>query len=557
MKKQRELNLKMLKNKTVIKAHESKNKLLLTILSILLVSVIIAIVFLASVPPVSKDALTHHLAIPKLYLQHGKMMEFPDLHFSYFPMNVDLLYLIPLALGNDIIPKYIHFAFALGTCFFIFSYLNKRLGCNYGILGALFFLTTPIIVKLSSTAYVDLGMIFFSTASLLLLFEWAENDHKLKYLIGSAVFCGLATGTKYVGLVLLLIMAFLIPLIYTWSTKKNPRTLKAFGYTIIFISFVIFFFSPWLIRNYLWTNNPIYPLYNSLFNPGADSVTASMKPLLSRKLLYQESIWQIIALPVRVFFQGEDGSHRFFDGKMSPFLLLLPLYAAMFSSNLRKTGYEKKCILLFICSFFTIVFFTSGMRIRYISPIIPFLSILSVFTVYSIANKNSTIYRKTVAFLISSTFLIFNTAYLYDEFKLIEPFQYITGKVTREEFITKFRPEYPAIRYANKELPYNSKILTIFLGQRGYYFDRNIVFDYQKGKSKLYQILLSSRTVENIKDELRILGITHFIIRLDLFNEWIYKKLPHEKRNLFQLFITNKMILKYKDNNHIILKLKN
>jgi hypothetical protein len=74
---------------------------------------IAAVLVLSCVPPVSKDELVHHLAVPKLYLKHGGMYEIPFMEFSYYPMNVDLLYLLPLSFGNDIVPKFIHFGFAL------------------------------------------------------------------------------------------------------------------------------------------------------------------------------------------------------------------------------------------------------------------------------------------------------------------------------------------------------------------------------------------------------------------------------------------------------------
>jgi len=61
--------------------------LLLGLLAVLIVSIVI----LSCVPPVSKDALTHHLAVPKLYLNHGGIYEIPFMAFSYYPMNLDLL----------------------------------------------------------------------------------------------------------------------------------------------------------------------------------------------------------------------------------------------------------------------------------------------------------------------------------------------------------------------------------------------------------------------------------------------------------------------------------
>ncbi len=61
-------------------------------LLVLLFALIASIVVLSAVPPVSKDELVHHLAVPKLYLKHGGMYEIPFMPFSYYPMNLDLLY---------------------------------------------------------------------------------------------------------------------------------------------------------------------------------------------------------------------------------------------------------------------------------------------------------------------------------------------------------------------------------------------------------------------------------------------------------------------------------
>ena len=94
--------------------------LLIGLLAILIVTVVI----LSWVPPVSRDALTHHLAVPKLYLQHGGIYEIPAIVFSYYPMNLDLLYMIPLYWGNDIAPKFIHFLFALLTAGLLYGYLR-------------------------------------------------------------------------------------------------------------------------------------------------------------------------------------------------------------------------------------------------------------------------------------------------------------------------------------------------------------------------------------------------------------------------------------------------
>ena len=91
------------------------NVFLLVLLAILFGSILI----LSYVPPVSKDALVHHLTVPKLYLNHGGIYEIPFMGFSYFPMNIHLLYMIPLYFKNDMAPKYIHFGFAILTSWLI------------------------------------------------------------------------------------------------------------------------------------------------------------------------------------------------------------------------------------------------------------------------------------------------------------------------------------------------------------------------------------------------------------------------------------------------------
>ena len=233
----------------------------------LLIFLVASVIILSCVPPVSKDELVHHLAVPKLYLKHGGMVEIPFMPFSYYPMNLDLLYLIPLYFGNDILPKFIHFTFALLTAWLIFRYLKRRTSTTAALFGVVFFLSIPIVVKLSITAYVDLGLIFFSFASLILLLKWGESGFKPRYLILSAVMTGLAMGIKYNGLLVWAILTLLVPILYARGLKsKAPGFLRPAGLGAVFFLVALLLFSPWAIRNYHWTNNPVYPLYDGWFN---------------------------------------------------------------------------------------------------------------------------------------------------------------------------------------------------------------------------------------------------------------------------------------------------
>lgn len=535
-----------MKAREKITRHIRTDYLLLFALSGLVFLLIVSIIVLASVPPVSKDALTQHLAVPKLYLKHGGIYEIPFMPSSYSPMNLDLLYLIPLYFRNDIVPKFIHFSFALLTAWLIFNYLKRRISVFYALIGVLFFLSIPIIVKLSITVYVDLGLIFFSTASLLLLLRWIENGFPLKFLIISASFCGLALGTKYNGLITLFILTFFVPFLYSrYQQGIKPNFFKAAGYGTLFLFVALLLFSPWMIKNYIWTSNPIFPLYDHWFNPENAYNRQTVGLFAYRNLVYHETWWQIALLPVRIFFQGQDGNPQFFDGRLNPFLLLFPLVAFYrIKKDPKNVSIEKKIMLTFAVLFFAFAFFTSSLRIRYILPIIPPLVILSIFGLVKmievVRKFNSRFVRNmglAVIFLILSFAIWLNAYYILHQYKYVDPFNYLDGTLTRDGYIDKYRLEYPAMRYINKNIHHpNTKILFIHMGNRGYYCDREYIFDMNHNTSTLRQLVKRSCEPKNVLLGLKEMGITHLLINYDIFDRWVKTNFTYKDQEVFKIF---------------------
>ncbi len=507
------------------------------------------IVILSWVPPVDRDALTHHLFIPKLYLKHGGIYEIPNIPFSYYPMNLDLLYLIPLYFGNDIIPKFIHFLFALLTAFLIYKYLRKRVGLNFALFGALFFLSIPVIVKLSITVYVDLGLIFFTTASLLSLLKWLETD-KIRWIVLSAAMCGLAMGTKYNGLISFFLITLSIPLIYLrYPDKKEQSQGKAMGFACLFLVVSLVLFSPWIIRNYIWKKNPVYPLYNKWFQKVEVQIetddekqkskpTKGLTPFALRKLIYQENGWQILAVPLRIFFEGKDDDPKHFDGKLNPFLLIFPIVFFLGIRNMdQKVRFETLVFVSFSVLFLLIVFFQSDMRIRYTGPMIPPLVILSVYGFRQahrfMTNKFSQSLSTILSALIVTVALLPNCIYIQDQFNKVDPLPFISGKISRGAYIERYRPEYRLIQHINQNLAESSKILFLFIGNRGYYSDRDVFF----GQGWLEKQLQKAGSLNDLKRGLRNSGVTHLLVRLDLLNWWIQEGLPQTQGKIVAEFL--------------------
>ncbi len=534
----------------------------------LLATIIVSVTVLSLVPPVSRDALVHHLNIPKLYIQHGGIYEIPSMEFSYYPMNLDLLYLASLYLGSDIVPKLIHFSFALLTAWLIFSYLKRRLNATYALLGAVFFLSVPIIVKLSITVYVDLGLIFLSTASLMLLLQWIETRFQLKYLLLSAGACGLALGTKYNGLLTLFLMSLFVPFVYSRYAESKKGNIRSAGYGILFVVIALLVFSPWMTRNCLWKGNPVYPLYDNVFNapvsPPSGGVVSEQTEqeggvgglLNYRAIVYGESWWQIAIIPLRIFFEGKDGSEKYFDGKLNPFLLILPMFAFW---RVRKATEaferEKKIFLAFALLFFVFAFFSTAVRVRYISPIVPPLVILAIFgtrnIVEFIRETHNLALRKAgpvMAGLAIMLPLAVNAVYFIDQWRYVNPLSYLSGAVTRDEYIAKYRSEYPAMQYVNKNLPAESRLLFIFLGKRGYYCNREYIPDTHEQVTNLYNTVKKADSPDDLRSGFNKMGVTHLMVEIQIFNGWVNDQFDKEKQNLLREFFNKNAALLYHKN---------
>lgn len=544
--------------------YNRKNNLIeyLMLFSIKSVLAIYAIlVFLMNfVPPFMRDELTHHLFVPKLWIAKGKIFQIPDLLPSYYPMNIDLLYVVPLYFGNDIIPKFIHYAFGLSTAWLIYAYLEKKINSFFALLGALLFLSTPVILKLSVSAYVDLGLIFFSWASFYFLIKWSEEPNHNKLLIISAILCGLACGTKYNGLIVLMILTLNVPILYLFSGNYSySNQITALRKTFLFCSVSIIIFSPWMIKNYIWTNNPLYPLYQNKIAGQDSSLRFSVEPLLQRKLIYKESPLETLLIPIRIFFQGKDDSPKFFDGQLNPFLLLfaiIPFFLKKISERIRK---EQMILGIYALVFLLFVYFTTDMRIRYIAPILPPVVILSTFginSLFNLAERNKwglkNIFR-TITFAIVIIMISINTVYLLKTFSDINPMPYIFGKISKETYLEKRLPEYNTIRYANKIMKKGNKLFALFLGNKGYYFDNEVLF-LQNTFNDIAESYSSDRPLSGWLDENRF---THVIVGVKPFKKWVKKNFSRNAQLLVNELFLNDLKLLYYNNGYALFEIKN
>ena len=519
----------------------------------LLLSAIFIEILLNLTPPISRDAVIHHLAIPKLWIEQGGFYETPWADFSYYPMYVNLFYLVPLIFKNDILPKFIHMLFGFGTGWLIFSYLKRKYDPVWGMLGFVIFFTTPIIIWLSTSAYIDLGMTFFTTASILAFVQWRESEYKsARWLIFSGMVMGVAVGSKYNALMVWFIINLLIMVVYVRDTENQWAAVK---YGFYFLLLTVIVASPWYIKNYILTDNPFYPLFNRFFqslhspSPVSELVKQGMEKSTQHKIgffqmrayMYGENFWETLAIPIRMFFQGDDNSYQYFQGKLNPILIVFLPFVF-----LSKTDRKNNLLFLaFSAIFMFMAFFLTEKQIRYQLPVFPFFSILAVVGIYNIAqvlkgktggkendhqsNRNIRRILSGALVLIIGLLLLPNMAYLKERFDAIKPVPYLLGKESRDDFLRRHLQHYDAALFINGHLPPDATVFTIYFGRRGYYIDRSYFNFPDFGTGMLRKWVKSAETEEKFVQEMKAFKATHIAMRSDLVGQFLQNNFPAEE----------------------------
>ncbi|MBI9074447.1 MAG: hypothetical protein JEZ02_03470 [Desulfatibacillum sp.] len=496
------------------------------------------VLILCATPPFARDALIHHLAIPKIWLRSGGMCEIPWAPYSYHPMNLQLLYWACLFFKSDIAPKFVNMAFGLGTGLLIFSYLRTRVSLAWAGFGSLFFLTVPVILKLQTTVYVDLGLAFFISASVLVLLKWMDQGYGFNRWLVLAAFCmGLAVGTKPNGL---LAWGLVCMLLVFFAARDNAQSQwKAIWWGGLFFLITLLVVSPWYIKNYLLTGNPFYPLFASGSSAypllSNDKVGADLSIFYLRQQLYGEGLLDYILIPVRLFFSGQDDTPQFFDGVLNPLLLVLAPFAFGLKSQRKHTVFMGLFCLLFLI----LAFLKSVPRVRYVVCIVPFLAIMATMglvymqTLTARAGLGKKIFQVWLPVLIAVLGLGYNARYLHTYFLKVNPMPYVLGQESRDTFLEKHVGEYKVVKFINENLPKDARIMLLYMGRRGYYLDRDYFHCNVGGLREVTQIVQDVLDGKSSAERLRSYGGTHVLMKTDFLLKEVAHKYDQAQVELF------------------------
>jgi len=396
----------------------------LTLIFVWIPIVLLGVINLLTVftPEIGFDALWYHLTLPKLWLL--KQQWFFDgglLYYSAMPRLTETVFIPLIKLTGFIGPKLVQYLSGIGICLFIWKILTKQnLSTIAKSLGVSLLYCTWLVSWQSGSAYIDLFRTLLETIA---LFYFTSGSWKK-----GGLFLGLAVGTKWFALGSVAIYSLV------------------FGFPLMIISFLLSL--PWFIISFIYTGNPIYPIFSPVLNQ-------SFLPLGT-------IIKNIFLLPLTITFPSDD-----FISPMVGILVVLSTLA-IFS---RHKIIRKISLMGIIGSVISVVI--NPPSSRFFLPYLPALVIASVYVISLLKNSFQNIF---ISLTIISSLLILGLRMI----AINKYIPFLLGQENQTEFLTRHSDRLPdtfidSDEFVRDHISPGSKILIDKLHNL-YYFPYN--FDH-------------------------------------------------------------------------------
>ncbi|MCD6352287.1 MAG: glycosyltransferase family 39 protein, partial [Armatimonadetes bacterium] len=203
------------------------------------------------------DGLSEHLAQAKTYLRDGRVHPLWYDHHSQFPATMVMLYSLGLALGGQGAAKLFHWTFALMSLLAVRHLARRHLTASAGGPALAVLATTPLVGWLATVGYVDLSSVFFCLVTANYLLSWREKGQG-EDLVRAGLMAGAGMTVKMQGL--FTFGVFLLALLFwAWHLRRGLRPV------LVYVAVAGALASPWYIKTWVITGNPVYPFAYGLF----------------------------------------------------------------------------------------------------------------------------------------------------------------------------------------------------------------------------------------------------------------------------------------------------
>lgn len=491
-------------------------------------------------PPFDWDDLAYHLPAPKLYMEEHRIFYISHISHANLPANIGMLYLLGMLLSSDILAKLFHFLFGVLTLIGVMGLSRRHFNPRSSLLSAGVFYISPLVIFLSRTAYIDLGLTFYELLSVYAFLNWITS-YQPRWLVFLGGMCGFVVGIKYTGIYTVIILGLSIICfgVVKIGIKKTINGVAIFGIICCIVG------SPWYIKNFLYTHNPFYPFLQDLFiNKVALTPMEIITGQSANKVFTMgETLLDSLFLPWNITIHGALG-YLPFGATITPiYLILLPLLLFI---------KEAKTVCVYLVFYIVVKFILWSFGLhstRYLLPIFPFLAIVLTSIFYSIFDTPKLLIIKRVVIIIIIG--IWTAMLSWEGFLIIHfrnPINFILGFESRDDFIKRNAEKgyYNVMKFINERLPQNAKIY--FIGEKkGYYCNRDFIPDFTLLHWNWKY--LDYKDMIKVQEYFKKNQITHILVNTTVISCYYYpdKGVSKEDVESFNQFASKYLKLLYKE----------
>jgi dolichyl-phosphate-mannose-protein mannosyltransferase len=239
-------------------------------------------------PPAEFDVREYHLQAPKEFFEAGRIGFLPHNLYGNMALGTEMFSLLGMVLTGDwwlgsLVGKTVIAAFGPLTGLGLLAAGRRFFSPSVGIVAAVLFVSTPWIVQVSTTGFVEGASALYLLMTLYAFWLWQKSPDRSPmllalcgYMAGSAVSC------KYPG-VLFVVLPFAAGIALmdfekiesgkADGRKRRPRSSSSSprGLPAVSRHLTVFFLAVgigcglWFAKNWTFTGNPTYPLMYGLF----------------------------------------------------------------------------------------------------------------------------------------------------------------------------------------------------------------------------------------------------------------------------------------------------
>lgn len=431
----------------------------------------------ALAPEVEFDALNYHLGVLSLYRSQHQITSVPTHYYSGFPFGMEMIYLFAWLVKDPHLAKLFHFLSGIWVLVAIYAFCRRYLSSKLGLLAGAIFYTAPIVGWESGTAYVDITLTAYTFLCVYAILNWHATGRAGWFYL-SAIFCGAAAAAKYTGMASgLLAVPVIVHRIMTTAEARGRAVRRATLKLLLFATVALAVFSPWLIKNYIFTKNPFHPFLTRFFP----------NPYMSAE---DEALWVYIMSHHWDGFTSRFVAYRFstllwdvavrgkYNSTIGPiFVFFVPaLCAALYGARRKSSAFAVLWTGLLGVLAFTVWGLVSP-QVRFAITFLPYFSIVMAWALYRLkrpALASSLRVLVLVLFVMNAPFLImkWHRRWLYVLQDL--PFSVVFGGQSREDYVTAHHPARPAFDYINRRLPTGAALFTLNLPYQ-FFTDRPLI----------------------------------------------------------------------------------